>query len=51
MKNFLDIMNDPYLMAAPKEKMNLVQSLGQLQLKPGADEISKKKGWSWRFWR
>lgn len=28
---------------------NLVQSLGQLQLKPGEDE-AKKKGW-WQFWR
>ena len=28
---------------------NLVQSLGQLQLKPGEEE-SKKKGW-WQFWK
>jgi chromosome segregation ATPase len=28
----------------------LTQSIGQLSLKPGEDEI-KKKGWSWRFWR
>ena len=28
---------------------NLVQSLGQLQLKPGQDE-AKKKGW-WHFWK
>jgi chromosome segregation ATPase len=28
---------------------NLVQSLGQLQLKPGQEE-AKKKGW-WQFWK
>ena len=28
----------------------LTQSISQLSLKPGEEEI-KKKGWSWRFWR
>jgi chromosome segregation ATPase len=28
----------------------LTQSISQLSLKPGEDEI-KRKGWSWRFWR
>jgi hypothetical protein len=28
----------------------LTQSISQLALKPGDEEI-KKKGWSWRFWR
>lgn len=29
---------------------NLVQSIGQLAIKPGEEE-AKKKGWSWRFWK
>ena len=28
----------------------LTQSISQLSLKPGEEEI-KRKGWSWRFWR
>jgi chromosome segregation ATPase len=28
----------------------LTQSISQLSLKPGEEEI-KKKGWSWRFWK
>jgi chromosome segregation ATPase len=28
----------------------LTQSISQLSLKPGDEEI-KKKGWSWRFWK
>lgn len=29
---------------------NLVQSIGQLAIKPGEEEV-KKKGWFWRFWK
>ena len=28
----------------------LTQSISQLSLKPGDEEI-KRKGWSWRFWK
>jgi chromosome segregation ATPase len=29
---------------------NLVQSIGQLAIKPSEEE-AKKKGWSWKFWK